>query len=130
MGAWITVGDTLLKLAPILDKWQVDKRKQREDIQKAISTAFHNTEKYYAFLNDGNKRDTQREYDLSRDWEHAAILVEAVDSHLANRLGLKGSYWHKGGTWSDEQIANAGIQLERVRAEGMTLFSKKKTKIK
>lgn len=126
MDVWATIGNSLLKLAAILDKFQTDKRKQKEDIQKAISSAFHNTEKYYAFLDAGHARDKQREYDLAKDWEHAAILVESVDKELANRLGLKGSYWRDGGTWSDQQIGDAGIQLERVRAEGMALFSKKK----
>lgn len=130
MDPWITIGNTLLKLASILDKWKVDKRKQKEDILTAISTAFHNTEKYYAFLGDRNPRDKQREIDLARDWEHAAILVEAVDENLAGRLGLKGSYWRDSDTWSDQQIADAGIQLERVRAEGMTLLTNKKAKKK
>ena len=130
MDAWVAIGNSLLRLAGILDKWKIDRRKQKEDIQKAISTAFHNTEKYYAFLSDGNSRDRQREFDLARDWEHAAILIEDVDGGLANRLGLKGSYWRDGGTWSDKQVADAGIQLERVRAEGMTLFAKKKAKKK
>ena len=97
-------------------------RKQREDIQKAISSAFHNTEKYYAFLEDGNQRDRERELDLARDWEAAAILIDSVDSALANRIGLKGSYWRDGGTWDDTQIKQAGIQLDHIRAEGMTLL--------
>ena len=124
MNAWTNIGSALLQLVPILDKIQADRRKQKEDIQRAISSAFHNTEKYYAYLEEGKARDKQQEYDLARDWEHAAILVEAVDKDLANRLGLKGSYWRAGGTWSEQQIRNAGIQLERVRAEGMTLFAK------
>lgn len=130
MEPWKIFGNTLLKLAAILDKWKVDKRKQKEDIHKAVSTAFHNTEKYYAYLGDGNQRDSQREYDLARDWEHAAILIEDVDSILANRLGLKGAFWRDGGTWSAKQIADAGIQLERVRAEGMTLLTRKISKKK
>ncbi len=128
MEVWTTIGNSLLRLAAILDKLKTDKRKQKEDIQKAISTAFHNTEKYYAFLDAGNARNREREYDLGKDWEHAAILVESVDKELANRLGLKGSYWRDGGTWSEQQIGEVGIQLERVRTEGMSLFFKKDEK--
>ena len=97
---------------------------------KEISSAFHKTEKYYAYLAEGKPHDRQRELDLAKDWEHAAILVEAVDRDLGERLGLKGNYWREGGTWSEQQIWNAGIQLQRVRAEGMTLFAKKREKIR
>lgn len=112
-----------MSLSSLFNKIAVDKRKQKEDIQKAISFAFHNTEKYYAFLEDGNQRDRGREFDLARDWEAAAILIESVDSALANRIGLKGSYWRDGGMWDDAQIDEAGIQLNYIRAEGMTLLN-------
>ena len=125
MEPWTMIGGTLLKIAALLSKFDTDKRKQKEDIQDAISEAFHNTEKYYIFIENGHDRDREREYDLARDWEHAGILVEAVDRKLGNRLGLKGSYWRDGGTWSQAQIHDAGIELTRVRAEGMELFKRK-----
>lgn len=115
----------LLSLASNLNKFKGDQREQKQEIQLAISNAFHNTEKYYTFLENGSARDREREYDLARDWECASIFVGAVDPKLANRLGIKGAFWREGATWSQETIEEAGIQLARVRAEGMSLFGKK-----
>lgn len=122
---WTPLYGLLLSIFAIINKLTNDKRKQREDIKKAISFAFHNTEKYYAHLEEGNARDRQRELDLAGDWESAAILIESVDQALANRIGLKGSFWRDGGTWDDARIKGAGIQLNFIRAEGMTLLQPK-----
>ena len=122
---WEGFAGTMLSLAGVLNGLHGDRRRQKEDVQKAISTAFNNTEKYYALRGHGPERDREREFDLAQQWEHAAILIQAVDDRLANRLALKSRFWREGAAWSDEQIAAAGIQLERVRGEGMSLFGKK-----
>jgi hypothetical protein len=122
---WETIAGTCLRIASLLKGLGVDKRKQKEKIKKAVSKAFHNTEKYYAYRNSGNPPDRQREIDLAADWEKAGILIEPVDRNLAQRIALKTNFWRDGGTWNDDQIKEAGIQLKRIRAEGMTLFEKK-----
>jgi hypothetical protein len=126
MSSWLSLPGLLVSITSLVNKLESDKRKQKEDIQKAISNAFHNTEKYYAYLAEGKPRDTQREFDLARDWESASILVEPIDKNLANRLGLKGSFWRDGGTWSEVQIRDAKIQLSFIRTEGMTIVDRRK----
>lgn len=44
----------------------------------------------------------------------AATRVQPIDEMLANRLGLKSRYWREGAAWSDEQIADAKIQLDKI----------------
>jgi hypothetical protein len=102
-----------------------EKRRQREEIQKAITKAFNNTEKYYAYLDQGNAQNRDREFDLASDWDNASILIKDLDTDLANRLSLKAGFWRDGGTWSAEKIKSMGIQLARVRKEGMDLFNKR-----
>jgi hypothetical protein len=122
---WTILPNFLINVANLTNNLQVEKRKQGQEIQKAISKAFHNTEKYYAYRNSGNPPEKQREIDLAADWESAGILIKPVDRILAERIALKTNFWLDGGTWSDERIKEAGIQLKRIRAEGMTLFEKK-----
>lgn len=73
-------------------------------------------------LDNGGKRDAQNECNIAEQWEQAALLLEPNDAELAKRLGLKSNFWRSGAAWSDEEVSAAGIQLDRVRAEGMTLF--------
>src|SRR5471030_55284 len=97
---WATIAGTIIKIASVVKSLDVDKRKQKEAIQKAISKAFHNTEKYYAYRESGNLPDKQREIDLAADWEKAGILIEPVDRNLAQRIALKTNFWRGGGTWN------------------------------
>ena len=122
---WAEFSGLMLSLASTLKTLEVDRRSQKEAIEQAVSEAFINTEKYYEFRGHNALQDREREYDLAQYWERAAILIQPIDYNLANRLALKSRFWLEGGTWSDEQIKEAGIQLHRVRAEGMTLFGKK-----
>lgn len=122
---WTDFSGLMLSLASTLKALEVDRRKQKENIEQAISRAFINTEKYYEFRGHNARQDREREYDLAQDWERAAILIQPIDENLAYRMALKSRFWLDGGTWSDEQIKEAGIQLHRVRAEGMSLFGKK-----
>lgn len=121
MNPWTSLPGLLLSLFSLLNKLEADKRKQKEDIQKAVSIAFHHTERYYAFLEDGSSRDRGKEFDLALDWETAGILIRSVSPDLADRIGLKSSFWRNGGIWDSEEIKEAGIQLDFIRAEGMTL---------
>ena len=122
---WPEFSGLMLSLASTLKALEVDRRIQKEAIEQAVSRAFINTEKYYEFRGLNARQDRERKYELSQDWERAAILIQPIDENLASRMALKSRFWLDGGTWSDEQIKEAGIQLHRVRAEGMSLFGKK-----
>ncbi len=88
----------------------------------AVTDAYHNTHAYYADRDKGKRRSRAREYELARDWERAATLVQKYDDRLAMRLGLKSTYWREGAVWTQAQIKEAGIGLERVRVEAMSMF--------
>ncbi len=123
MDIWIRITSILLSVSSLLRQMNAEQRKQKEEVQKAVSNAFHSTDAYYTYRDSGKPRDTDREFSIARDWEHASILIEPLDADLANRLGIKSCFWREGGLWSDQQIKEAGIQLKKVRAEGMTIES-------
>lgn len=104
-----------------LQEIQNDKRfteQQRQAAQLALSEAFHATESYYAELANGGRKNVSTEHNIAQLWDAAAICIEPFNSGLANRLGLKSNFWREGAAWSDQQIADADIQLEKVRCDG------------
>lgn len=104
-----------------LQEVQNDKRfteQQRQGAQLALSEAFHATESYYSELANGNGKSSSAEHKIAQLWDAAAICIEPFNSGLANRLGLKSRFWREGAAWSDQQIADANIQLEKVRRDG------------
>ncbi|HOR77647.1 MAG TPA: hypothetical protein PLG04_02415 [Anaerolineaceae bacterium] len=124
LGTWAQIIALILKALSIIPRDRTKRSEHHEQTLRALSWAYHETEKYYASLSAGNANNLQMELDIAAAWEAAAILVERYDQTLAQRLGLKSRFWREGGIWTNEQIKQAGIQLERVRAEGMSLFKK------
>lgn len=111
-----------------LQELQNDKRfteQQRIAAKSALSEAFHATEGYYAELASGAVKNAVREHEIARLWDQAAICIEPFHSTLANRLGLKSRFWREGAAWTPDQIADANIQLERVRRDGNFALIKK-----
>lgn len=91
---------------------------QRQDAQLALSKAFHATESYYSELANGESKSASAEHKIAHLWDAAAICIAPFNSSLANRLGLKSRFWREGAAWTDKQIADANIQLEKVRHDG------------
>lgn len=125
--------DTLTSIAAVLSGFGIylhqlgiEKKKEQQAIRIAVSKAFHATESYYRILDNGGTRDTPKECDIAEKWECASLLIKPFDSDLSQRLGLKSNFWRSGATWSKKEISDAGIQLEKVRAEGMILFDEGK----
>jgi len=94
---------------------------QRETLQRTRD-AFYATEKYQRWRAEGNPQDADRELDIAALWETAADYVLEYDDMLAARLSKKSHFWRQGGTWSDQQVADAKIQLKHVRTECAVLF--------
>jgi hypothetical protein len=122
METFANIAILLINLSLKIKRLGIEKRKEKQVILSAVSKAFHTTENYYRMLDNGGKRDTQNECNIAEQWEQAALLLEPIEAELAKRLGLKSNFWRSGAAWSDEEVSAAGIQLDRVRAEGMTLF--------
>lgn len=112
----LIVAAVIASLQEIQNKGRFTAEQQRAT-HLALSKAFHATESYYALLADGAKNDKKAEHEIAELWDAVAIHVQPFDSALANRLGLKSRFWREGAAWSDKQIADAKIQLDKVRRD-------------
>ena len=104
----------------ILEKLESDHRlseQQREAARVALSNAFNATVGYYGKLATGEAKSVEREHEIAALWDEAAVRIEPIDNVLANRLGLKSRFWREGAAWTDEQIKDANIQLDKVRRD-------------
>jgi hypothetical protein len=84
----------------------------------AVSKAFHATEKYYATLKKKKKKnDPEKEWELAALWEEASIYLRKYNIELSRRVGIKGHYWRDPSKWSELEVADARIGLDRVKDE-------------
>lgn len=67
-------------------------------------------------------RDLKREEKLSNLWRSASVLIREFDHDLAVRCFDKGGYWIDPEAWSDEDIREAGIELNHVVKEARELL--------
>lgn len=114
MGGLEFIGAALIYF---IEKYNGDKNiaeQTRRDAREAITKAYHATCGYYAKRDQGAPTDVGLEHDIAALWDVAATRVQPIDEMLANRLGLKSRYWREGAAWSDEQIADAKIQLDKI----------------
>ncbi len=123
VGTLAQIIGVFLQVCSLIPRDKTNRSYHQEKTLRALSKAYHDTEKYYAYLNAGNSKNQQMEYDIAYEWETASTFVNRYNSTYAQQLGLKSRFWREGAAWTPEQIAQAGIQLDRVRAEGMSLLN-------
>ena len=115
--------DTLLRAMPPLKEWfeAISSHKKRRDEEheeaiEALYTALNETRIYIGRINRAGEshRDEDTEAKLSRLWTKASRKLRKVDSHLAKRCFMKGDYWANPDGWTEEDIARARIQIDKV----------------
>ncbi len=91
------------------------KSKDALDALLAINSAAKETLKYEAWRN-VNKgiRDKEREQEISAGWYGVSYRVHGYSQELARRLQFKGDYWQAPEEWTQLEVVDAGISLERV----------------
>ena len=55
-------------------------------------------------------------------WTSASVHIRRTDSDLAQRLQKKADYWTNPENWSDEEVVNNGIQIDKIADEGERLL--------
>lgn len=118
---WETMSGILVQIIGLLPAEKGARTDAHERMRIAVMDAFHKTEAYCCRREKGEANSRDEELSIAQSWSSASILVERFDHGLAERLGKKSQFWRDGGIWSDEQIRSAGIGLDRVRQEAMTL---------
>ena len=81
----------------------------------AINNAAKETLKYEAWRGTQNgQRDPGKEQEISANWYGVSYRVYGYSQELAGRLKFKGDYWQSPDSWTELEITDAGIDLERV----------------
>ena len=92
----------------------------------AINQAAKETLKYEAWRDaHDSARDKEREQEISASWYGVSYCVHGYSEELARRLKFKGDYWQAPSEWTQLEIVDAGIGLERVVEETDRLLKPK-----
>jgi hypothetical protein len=117
----------MIAIKDLLEAIQKQKNVQEQRLDVALETiveAIAETRKYIERDN-SNERSRDKELELYKLWQQAAIKVRRVDSNLAERLEVKSLYWKDAMRLPRKEILEKGIALRQVEDEFKKLFSRK-----
>ena len=60
------------------------------------------------------QQSKETEAELVDRWREASTAFYGLDNELAERLQLKAEYWTSPDSWTDDEVREAGISLNRV----------------
>lgn len=120
---WVV--ERFIGLIPSFEKAAALRRDMQDNALRAISHALNETFLYYRDIDAGNPRNPDIEAQLSRYWAAAAIPLRHLDPELATVCEYKSEYWVNPDTWSQEQVEQLGIGLEKVRDQYRSLLTPK-----
>lgn len=120
---------TLSTIIQIFEENKNRKRKQMRLFLKAALEALTETRIYIGH----NVRDRTKEERLARLWSKVALTAQPLNPDLAGRYQIKANYWANPDRWTDEEIEEAKIEIERIEKEINNYFkgklkAKKKTR--
>jgi hypothetical protein len=121
---WISGASLVLQAVSMIPRDAKRRTAEDEAALQAVSEAYHATRAFYAATTK-TQRDSGATWALAQKWEQAAILLQKYDSTLAKRLDAKSNFWREGGTWSEEEIKQADIGLEKIKTEVDARLTKK-----
>jgi len=96
--------------------WVHSESKRHDQKMRDALTTIHDaaleTKGYQAVWE--TNRDTNKEIELSKQWAKAAAKAAECDTQWSRIAKLKDDYWRDPDRWTDQQIEDAGIELEDV----------------
>lgn len=113
-------------LQGLLDYFQRERHHQddRQDAAlMAIYVASQETKIYIERLRRGFKPSRDMEEALARLWQKAAVPIRHFDPDLAERCMFKSEYWLNPAEWSDKDVKEQRIEIERVYQEARGLLT-------
>lgn len=85
-----------------------------ENALRALYNALVATSSYLEARQSGQERDRSKEVEIARLWYEASIPLRNIDEKLTRRCFLKGSYWLRPNTWSDEWIRDNRLTIVEI----------------
>ncbi|HEY0549257.1 MAG TPA: hypothetical protein VGF13_06610 [Verrucomicrobiae bacterium] len=119
---WKPLLDGIIALLRQIGNMQQRDEQQRNLALMAVLTAANQTRGYIAATQRGKPQDIEREHALSNLWETCSFALQPFDFDVSRRCRLKGEYWRDPDQWSEEDIAETRIGLERVAREAEYLL--------
>lgn len=91
----------------------------------ALSSVITETSIYFSHIKGGGEKDREREFDLGRRWEAAALTLQGIDVELAQMCDQKSEAWIRPDFWPKDKMDEHGIRLRDVRARYKQLVASK-----
>jgi len=110
----LTIFDKTLKVVGLVRDGNRRRDEKTDQALFALYTALSETRAYVHDLNQGKRRNRQRELKLADLWHKASIPIRYIDRDLARRCFYKGSYWLEPSTWTEAKVRRSGIALDTV----------------
>ncbi len=101
-----------------------ERKQERDDAAvRSVLIAVNTTKRYLARRERGEPINRDAEAELVELWTAASVHIRRTDTGLAIRLQKKADYWTNPENWADEEIANNGIQMDKIAEEAERLPS-------
>ncbi|MGC2696974.1 MAG: hypothetical protein WA738_14405 [Candidatus Angelobacter sp.] len=116
------------KALSVLGLIRENKKQRNARIDQALTAlyaALAETRLYISDLDDGRPHDRNREFAIAGLWHTASVPLRAIDSELAERCFLKGSYWMEPDVWDSKNIKAKGIAINMMFESTRDLLMKK-----
>lgn len=110
----LTIFNRCLNIIGLIRDGKVRKDSQTDKALLALYAALSETKAYVACLAEGKQRNRQHEHKIAKMWHEATVPLRHIDSDLANRCFLKGSYWMEPESWTEAGIKESRIALDQV----------------
>lgn len=110
----LTIFDKFLNVLGLIKNGRIEKDKKIDKSLLSLYAALSETKAYVHSLKDGENRDQHKEFSLARLWHDASVPLRNIDSELAEKCFLKGSYWLEPEAWDEARVAKHQIALDHV----------------
>jgi len=117
--------DKLLGMVPSLLELKKENKALANSAISALSSAITETSIYFSYIKGGGEKDREREFELGRLWEAAALTLHDIDPELAALCEQKSEAWISPDFWPKEKIDDHGIRLSDVKDKYRKLRTEK-----
>jgi len=118
----LTIFDKVLNVLGLIRDGNIKKDEKIDNSLHALYAALSETKAYSVLLNEGAKRNRDKEFKLAELWHEASVSLRHVEPELAHKYFLKGSYWLEPDAWDEAKIKENQIALDKVFEETRELL--------
>lgn len=91
----------------------------------SLYAATTETKNYISSITNVKKHDKEKELQLSELWNKAGVNLRRINNNLAYRCIVKADYWSNPNEWTDDDINESNISLNKIIQESIDLMTKR-----